>query len=92
MAIRNASLYEAEAKARGTAELALAHVRQLQGLLPICAYCKKIRNDSNYWQSIEAYLGERSQATFSHGICPDCRERIVKPELERWRRSEGETS
>ena len=92
VAIRNASLYEAEAKARGTAELALAHVRQLQGLLPICAYCKKIRNDSNYWQSIEAYLGERSQATFSHGICPDCRERIVKPELERWRRSEGETS
>jgi len=92
VAIRNASLYEAEAKARGAAELALAQVKQLQGMLPICAYCKKIRSDTNYWQSIEAYLGERSQATFSHGICPDCREKIVKPELERWRRGESETS
>ncbi|MBI2524366.1 MAG: GAF domain-containing protein [Candidatus Rokubacteria bacterium] len=90
VAIRNASLYEAEGQARHTAEAALADVKQLQGLLPICAYCKKIRNDSNYWQSIEAYLGERSQATFSHGICPDCRERIVKPALERWRRGEDE--
>ncbi|MBI2524365.1 MAG: hypothetical protein HYV93_00085 [Candidatus Rokubacteria bacterium] len=52
----------------------------------LLAYCKKVRNDSNYWQTIEAYIGERSAATFSHGICPDCREKIVQPELERWRR------
>jgi hypothetical protein len=89
VAIRNVSLFEAEAQARRAAELALAQVKQLQGMLPICAYCKKIRDDSNYWQTIEAYIGERSAATFSHGICPDCREKIVKPELERWRREQG---
>jgi GAF domain-containing protein len=85
VAIRNASLYEAEGRARREAELALAQVKQLQGMLPICAYCKKVRNDRNYWEQIETYIGERSQATFSHGICPDCRESIVKPQLEQWK-------
>jgi len=66
-------------------EHALAQVKQLHGLLPICAYCKKIRNDRNYWEAIESYIGERSAATFSHGICPECRERVVGPELERWK-------
>jgi GAF domain-containing protein len=84
--IRNVSLYEAEGAARREAELALAQVKQLQGMLPICAYCKKIRNDRNYWESIEGYIGERSQATFSHGICPDCREQIVAPQLEEFKR------
>ncbi len=63
-------------------EAALSHVKQLQGLLPICLYCKKIRNDKNYWQQVEAYIMERSAARFSHGICPDCYEKLVKPELE----------
>jgi DNA-binding response OmpR family regulator len=53
-------------------EDALAQVRQLQGLLPICSYCKKVRDDKNYWQQVEAYIGERSGVQFSHGICPDC--------------------
>jgi|RhiMethySRZTD1v2_1073278.scaffolds.fasta_scaffold07118_9 GAF domain-containing protein len=85
LALRNASLFEAEAAARRDVEHALAQVKQLHGLLPICAYCKKIRNDRNYWEAIESYIGERSAATFSHGICPECRERVVGPELERWK-------
>jgi sigma-B regulation protein RsbU (phosphoserine phosphatase) len=70
--------------ARRVAQLedALARVKQLQGLLPICSYCKKIRNDNNYWQQVEGFIKEHSEARFSHGICPDCFEKIVKPELE----------
>jgi len=52
-------------------------------LLPICCYCKKIRNDQNYWQQVDGYISEHSEAQFTHGICPDCRDQIVKPELER---------
>ncbi len=63
-------------------ELALDRVQTLQGMLPICCYCKKIRDDKNYWQQVETYLESRSEATFSHGICPDCYETSVKPELE----------
>jgi len=62
-------------------ERALAGVNQLQGLLPICSYCKKIRDDKNYWQQVEGYISSHSEAQFSHGICPDCYENIVKPEL-----------
>jgi phosphoserine phosphatase RsbU/P len=64
-------------------ELALANVKLLQGLLPICCYCKKIRNDQNYWQQVDGYIADHSEAQFTHGICPDCRDKIVKPELER---------
>ncbi len=63
-------------------ENALARVKQLQGLLPICSYCKKIRNDRNYWQQLESYISAHSEAVFSHGICPECYEKIVKTELE----------
>ena len=51
-----------------------AEVRTLQGMLPICSYCKKIRTDEDSWQQIEAYVQTRSDASFSHGICPDCYE------------------
>jgi CheY-like chemotaxis protein len=59
---------------RRTAELeqALSHVKTLRGLLPICAWCKKIRNDQGYWDQLESYLSSRTDATFSHAICPDC--------------------
>ena len=57
-------------------EDALARVKQLQGLLPICAWCKKVRNDQNYWQTVEGYIAEHTDARFSHGICPDCREEL----------------
>ena len=64
-------------------EKALQQVKQLQGLLPICSYCKKIRDDGNYWQQVETYVTKHSEAQFSHGICPDCFEAIVKPELKK---------
>jgi len=53
-------------------EKALKQIKTLHGLLPMCASCKKIRDDSGYWKQIEAYLYEHSDAKFSHGICPDC--------------------
>jgi hypothetical protein len=53
-------------------EAAVAEIRTLQGILPICAYCKSIRNDQGSWQKLEVYVQEHSQAEFSHGICPDC--------------------
>src|SRR5262249_43771747 len=62
-------------------EKALAKVRQLQGLIPICAYCKKIRDDQNYWQQVEAYVSSHCEVRFTHGICPACLEEVVKPEL-----------
>ena len=64
-------------------EEALANVKQLQGLLPICSYCKRIRDDHNYWQQVESYISEHSEAIFSHGICPECFEKFVKPELNK---------
>jgi len=60
---------------------ALMKVKQLGGLLPICSYCKKIRDDQNYWQQVEAYVGKHSEAQFSHSICPECYEEIVKPQM-----------
>lgn len=62
---------------------ALQQVKQLQGLLPICSYCKKIRGDDNYWQQVESYICQHSEVQFSHGICPECYEGIVKPELDK---------
>jgi uncharacterized PurR-regulated membrane protein YhhQ (DUF165 family) len=62
--------------------LALGEVKTLRGFLPICASCKKIRDDEGYWQQLERYIEAHSEATFSHGICPDCVERLY-PELER---------
>lgn len=53
-------------------EAALARVRQLEGIIPICSYCKKIRDDQNSWQQLETYISQHSEAMFSHGICPDC--------------------
>jgi PAS domain S-box-containing protein len=53
---------------------ALAEVTQLQGILPICMYCKKIRDDGDYWQDVETYVQQRTEAEFSHGVCPDCHE------------------
>ena len=55
---------------------ALAHVKTLSGLLPICASCKKIRDDQGYWQQVETYISAHSDADFTHGICPDCVKRL----------------
>lgn len=55
---------------------ALAHIRVLRGMLPICASCKNIRDDKGYWNQIEMYIREHSEAEFSHGICPDCMKKL----------------
>ena len=57
-------------------------VRQLEEMMPICSYCKKIRDDKNYWQQIEGYINERTGSEFSHSVCPDCYQRVVIPEIE----------
>jgi hypothetical protein len=63
-------------------EYALGNTRQLSGLLPICGSCKKIRNDKGYWEQLEAFIRQRSEAQFSHGICPECAQRQF-PEIFR---------
>jgi hypothetical protein len=57
-------------------------VKLLEEMLPICSYCKKVRDDRNYWQQIEGYISERTGFDFSHSVCPDCYQRVVIPELE----------
>jgi response regulator RpfG family c-di-GMP phosphodiesterase len=59
---------------------AMAEIKTLNGLLPICANCKKIRDDAGYWTHVESYIQERSGARFSHGICPECVSKLY-PEL-----------
>jgi hypothetical protein len=59
-------------------EAALAHVQKLQGLLPICSYCKNVRNEANYWEQVESYLGTHSDLDFTHSICPQCTEKMMK--------------
>jgi hypothetical protein len=66
----------------------VAQVRVLRGLLPICASCKKVRDDHGYWQQIEAYIADHSEAAFSHGICPECAARLY-PEIEAWEQRIG---
>ncbi|MCX6938064.1 MAG: response regulator [Verrucomicrobia bacterium] len=61
-------------------------VRQLEEFLPICGYCKKVRDDSNYWQQIESYINTRTGTDFSHSVCPDCYKQVVAPQLESLRR------
>lgn len=70
-------------------EDALAQVKQLQGLLPICSYCKNIRDEKNYWQRIDNYLTVHADVMFSHGICPDCYREVVQPQLEQSRADSG---
>lgn len=60
-------------------------VRQLEAFLPICGYCKKIRDDGNYWQQIESYINARTGTDFSHSICPDCYANVVMPQLKQLR-------
>jgi DNA-binding response OmpR family regulator len=57
-------------------EEAMNSVKTLQGLLPICCYCKKIRDDGNYWHRVESYISGHANVRFSHGICPDCSDKL----------------
>lgn len=56
---------------------ALSEIKQLQGIMPICSHCKRIRDDKNYWQQVETYISNHSDARFSHSICPDCFEKAT---------------
>jgi phosphoserine phosphatase RsbU/P len=72
--VRVASLQARLAEEVAELQATLDNVRRLRGLLPICAYCKRIRDDRNYWQRVEVYVSEHTDATFTHGICPSCLE------------------
>jgi len=62
-------------------QAAFAEVKTLQGFLPICSYCKRICDDQNYWQSVEAYISKHTNTSFSHCICPACFASVVEPLL-----------
>ena len=79
--VRVLGLQEALAARVSDLEEALSRVKRLQGLLPICSYCKKIRDDQNYWQQVDAYITEHTEVAFSHGICPECYARIASADL-----------
>lgn len=59
-------------------ESALARVNQLEGLIPICSYCKRVRSDSDYWEQVEGYISAHSNARFTHSICPTCFDRVSR--------------
>jgi len=63
-------------------KLALSKVKQLEGIIPICSYCKRIRDDKKSWQQLEGYITEHSEALFSHGICPECSIRVTRETME----------
>ena len=67
-------------------QAALAEVRHLQEILPICSYCKKIRNDDNYWDTVEGDISEHTNSRFSHSICPDCYKNVVEPQFQKKKR------
>lgn len=79
--IRIVSLQERLAQRVADLQEALSRVKQLSGLLPICSYCKRIRSDEDYWEQMESFVSEHSEAEFSHGICPTCFE-TVRTEFE----------
>ena len=62
---------------------ALAEVKTLREILPICSYCRKIRNDQNYWDTVENYISQHTNSRFSHSVCPDCYKNELEPEIER---------
>jgi sigma-B regulation protein RsbU (phosphoserine phosphatase) len=76
--VRVIALQERLAERVSELQTALANVKQLHGLLPICSYCKRIRGDDQYWMQVESYIAARSDAQFSHGICPPCANELEK--------------
>ena len=63
-------------------QAALSEVKTLRDILPICSYCRQIRNDDNYWQTVEVYISQHTNTRFSHGICPACYVKEVQPQLD----------
>jgi len=81
--IRILDLEAALGKKIGELKDALDHVRRLQGLLPICMYCKKIRDDTNTWKEMEIYIEEHSEAMFTHSLCQDCKKKYYPDLVEK---------
>jgi len=75
-------------KANRDLERSMAKVKRLSGLLPICSHCKKVRDDKGYWNQIESYIHQHSEAEFSHGICPDCAKELY-PEFDLYDENES---
>jgi PAS domain S-box-containing protein len=67
-------------------QAAIAEVRTLQQILPICSYCRKIRDDEDHWQTVERYISQRTDTHFSHSVCPDCFATEVEPGIEKFER------
>ena len=83
--VRVLTLQERLADRVGELQEALASVKQLHGLLPICSYCKRIRGDDQYWTQVESFIAARSDAQFSHGICPPCAQKLNQ-EIDEYQR------
>ena len=75
--LTNRRLQQQLEKRNNKLQKALDEIKTLRGIIPICAWCKKIRDDEGFWEQVEDYFTERSDAMFSHGICPDCLEKCA---------------
>jgi CheY-like chemotaxis protein len=74
---------QAELKARaGQLQESSRKLAELRSILPLCGYCKRIRNDQNYWHRVEAYFDGMINAEFDHGLCPECYESVIRPQLD----------
>ena len=73
--------YEDQRRMAHELQVSLAKLKILSGLIPMCAWCKKVRDDQGYWQQVEAYIEEHSDATFTHGICQECKEQELQADL-----------
>jgi two-component system, response regulator PdtaR len=91
IAIAVARFADMQALKRVNEELqqALAEVQTLKGLIPICGWCKRIRDDRGYWEAVESFISARTEATFTHGVCPECAEKVREETSQLLRRREG---
>ena len=78
LVIENVRLYELAQGRADRLEKAYEEIKTLRGILPICASCKKIRDDEGYWEQVEVYVGKRTGVDFSHGLCPECYEKAMQ--------------
>ena len=78
LVIENARLYQLARERADKLEKAYNEIKTLRGILPICSSCKKIRDDDGYWQKVEIYVRDHSEASFSHGYCPECAEKELQ--------------
>ena len=83
LVIENARLYELAQERADRLEKAQKEIKILRGIIPICTSCKKVRNDEGYWQQVESYISAHSEALFSHGLCPDCMEKLYPEYAQR---------